>query len=48
MSKNFDKVKGFYDAGLWSLEMVHNAVDRWITVGEYTEITGKEYKREEE
>ena len=47
MSKSFDKVKGFYDASLWSLGMVHNAVVRWITAEEYTEITGKEYIEEE-
>lgn len=46
MSKNFDKVKGFYDAGLWSLGMVHNAVDRWITADEFLEITGEEYEKE--
>lgn len=46
MSKNFDKVKSFYDAGLWSLGMVHNAVDRWITADEFLEITGEEYKKE--
>lgn len=45
MSK-FEKVKGFYEAELWSLGMVRNAVDRWITVGEYQEITGKEYEKE--
>lgn len=46
MSKNFNKVKGFYDAGLWSIGMVHNAVDRWITVEEFQEITGEEYEKE--
>ena len=46
MSKNFDKVKGFHDAGLWSPGMVHNAVDRWITAEEYTETTRKEYEKE--
>lgn len=44
MSKNFEKVKGFYDAGLWSLGMVRNAVGRWITVEEFREITGEEYE----
>ncbi|MDR2025426.1 MAG: XkdX family protein [Hungatella sp.] len=43
MSKNFEKVKGFYEAKLWSLGMVKNAVDRWITADEYTKITGQEY-----
>jgi hypothetical protein len=42
MSK-FEKVKGFYKAKLWSVAMVRNAVDRWITVDEFWEITGVEY-----
>ena len=46
MSKNFDKVKGFYDAGLWSIGMVRNAVERWITAEEFQEITGEEYEKE--
>lgn len=47
MSKNYEKVKGFYDAGLWSLGMVHNAVGRWVTAAEFEEITGKEFKNKE-
>lgn len=46
MSKNYEKVKGFYDASLWTLGMTRNAVDRWITAAEYLEITGKEYEKE--
>ena len=42
MSK-FEKVKGFYEAKLWPLSWVDNAVDKWITAAEYQEITGKEY-----
>ncbi|MBE7718592.1 XkdX family protein [Lacrimispora indolis] len=45
MSKNFEKVKSFYDSELWSEEMVWNSVGRWITVEEYREITGEEYKK---
>ncbi|MFT4107752.1 MAG: XkdX family protein [Lacrimispora sp.] len=45
MSK-FDKVKGFYEAGLWSLAMVRNAVGRWIMAEEFREITGEEYEKE--
>jgi len=45
MSK-FEKVKGFYEAKLWTLGMVKNAVERWITAVEYQEITGKEYEKE--
>lgn len=42
MSK-FDKVKEFYEAGLWSLEMVRNSVSRWISEKEYKAITGQKY-----
>jgi len=45
MSK-FEKVKGFYEAKLWTLNMVRNAVERWITADEYYEITGKKYEKE--
>ena len=44
-SKNFDKVKDYYDRGLWSEERVKNAVGKWITAEEYTEITGQEYEK---
>lgn len=44
MSK-FEKVKGFYEACLWSVGMVWNAVDRWITEKEYLDITGKKYEK---
>ena len=43
MSKNFEKVKRFFDADLWSEKWVLNAVGKWITVDEFQEITGKEY-----
>lgn len=43
MSKR-DKVERYYTAGLWSLGMVRNAVGRWITEVEFTEITGQAYK----
>jgi hypothetical protein len=43
MSKHFDKVKGYYEAGLWSLKMVKNAVGRWITEDEFQEITGENF-----
>lgn len=45
MSKNYEKVRLFYDAGLWTLGMTYNAVDRWITAAEYQEITGKKYEK---
>lgn len=44
----FEKVKGFYEACLWSVGMVWNAVGRWITEKEYLDITGKEYEKEKE
>lgn len=44
MSKNFEKVRNYYAKKLWTLEMVNNAVGRWITAEEYKEITGLEYE----
>lgn len=43
-SKNFNKVKQYYDRNLWNIERVAAAVGKWITADEYEEITGKEYK----
>lgn len=48
-SKNFDKVKRFYDSGLWSKKRVYDAVSNptsapWITQAEYKEITGETYE----
>ena len=43
MSPKFEKVKGYYDSGLWTEAMVKNAVAKgWITAEEFAEITGKE------
>ena len=43
-SKNYEKVKNFYDKGLWNEKRVYNAVKMgWITEEEYTEITGLQY-----
>ncbi len=43
-SKNYEKVKRYYDRGLWPKEWVHDAVGKgWITAEEYKEITGEEY-----
>ena len=43
-SKNFEKVKSYYDKGLWSKQAVKNAVvKKWITASEYEEITGETY-----
>lgn len=51
-SDNYEKVKNFYDRGLWNKEMVKNAVTHpesgpWITADEYEEITGEPYNAEE-
>lgn len=43
MSKNYMKVKSFYERGLWSIGMVRNAVGKWITSDEFKTITGQEY-----
>lgn len=47
-SKNYVKVKNFYDNGLWNKDKVKNAVTNpksnpWITAAEYEEITGEAY-----
>ena len=43
MSKNYNKVKDYYDRRLWSKAQVKAAVGRWITAEEYEMITGEEY-----
>lgn len=43
-SKKYEKVKTYYDRGVWTIDMVRNAVVKgWITEEEFTEITGEEY-----
>lgn len=42
-SKNFSKVRKYYDLGLWSMEKVESAVGKWITDTEFEEITGQSY-----
>jgi len=43
-SAKYDKVKDYYDRGLWTKDMVRNAVVKgWITASEYKEITGEDY-----
>lgn len=45
MSANFEKVKYYYDNGLWNIDRVKKAVAKgWITVEEYKEITGEDYQ----
>lgn len=44
-SKDFEKIKGYYDRGLWSKERVYNMVGKgYITPEEYEEIVGEEYE----
>lgn len=43
-SKNFDKVKKYWDQRLWNEARVRNAVAKeWITKDEFKEITGKDF-----
>lgn len=39
----FEKVKFYYDKGLWSKERVYNVVGKVITAEEYEQITGEPY-----
>lgn len=44
MSPKFEKVKRYYDSGLWNKTMVRNAVVKgWITPEQFEEITGEAY-----
>lgn len=48
-SKNYEKVKRFFDRGLWDKRKVYDAVTHpegnpWITSEEYEEITGEIYE----
>jgi hypothetical protein len=47
MSKNYIKVKRYYDSRLWSVAMVHTAVGKWTTAEEYEKITGTKYESED-
>lgn len=42
-SKNYEKVKYYYDHNLWNKDRVREAVGKWITEAEYEEITGETY-----
>ena len=45
-SKNFEKIKKYYDAGLWNVKMLKNAVVKEaITADEFEEITGETYTK---
>ena len=39
----FDRVKFYYEEGLWSIERVRNVVGKVINEQEYREITGSDY-----
>lgn len=43
-SKNFAKVKNYFDKGLWNKTRIYNVVGKWITETEYEEITGEKYE----
>lgn len=44
MSKNYLKVKKYYDNGNWDINRVRMAVIKsWITTDEFKEITGVDY-----
>ena len=48
-SENFEKVKFYYNSKrldgrrMWTINMVRNAVGKWITADEFKEITGDTY-----
>lgn len=45
MSKMFEKIKDYYDLGLWNKERVKNMVIKnVITEEEYEEIVGESYE----
>ena len=48
-SKNFEKIKRYYDSGIWGISRVWAVVDKatGITQSEYNEITGYEYPARE-
>ncbi len=45
MSEHFEKLKEYYNKGLWSKERLRKAVEiGWITPKEYELIVGYEYE----
>lgn len=42
-SKHYGEVKEWFKNGFWDERRVRLAVNRWITVAEYKDITGKTY-----
>ena len=49
MSKNYTKIKNYYESGLWSIDRVWNVVGKklGITEEEYKKITGFTYPDKE-
>lgn len=40
----YERLKRYYEKGLWNKEMIRNAViKKWLTEEEYKEITGEDY-----
>lgn len=47
MSEKYEKVKDYFDRGLWGMARVQNAVKKhWITPMEFEEITGQVYQED--
>ena len=45
MNSKFEKVKSYYERGMWDISRVRNAVVKnWITSAEFEEITGTAYE----
>ena len=45
MSKKYEKVKRYFDDGLWSINRVADAVIKgWITAEEFEKITGNRHE----
>ena len=43
----YEKVKNYYEKGLWGIERVANAVLKgWITIDEFCKITGETFNAE--
>ena len=44
MSNKFEKIKSYYERGMWDISRVRNAVVKgWITAEEFFMITGEIY-----
>ena len=40
----FEKIKYYYDNGLWDVARVRNVVDKVLTEEQFSEITGEAYE----